>query len=99
MLIAISLPNSKEKVIEIEFQAQLFVKIVCLPCYSIVPVQQQRDIPEVNVPYAPRPDDQIVFDFAQAGAPDSNLYAAVHKHPRQAPVETDQPSEYQAFDT
>ena len=73
-------------------------KIVCLPCYSIPPVQQQRDISEENTPPAPLPDDQIVYDFAQDGAADSNLYPVVHKHPRQAPVEPDQSNEYQAFD-
>ena len=52
----------------------------------MAPVQQQRDIPEENVPCAPPPDDQIVYDFAQAVAPDPNLYHVAHKHPRKFPA-------------
>ena len=80
-------------------KARLFVyNCLFAFCYSIPPVQQQRDISEENTPHAPLPDDQIVYDFAQDGAVDSNLYAAVHKHPRQAPVEPDQSNKYRAFD-
>ena len=79
-------------------KARLFVETICLPCYSIGPVQQQRDIPEENLPYALPLDDQRVFEFVQDGAPDPNAYAEVHIQPRQAPVELDQLHEYQAFD-
>ena len=69
-----------------------------MPYYSIEPVQQQHNNPEVNVPYAPPHDDQIVYDFAKDGGPDPDLYAVVHKQPRQAPVEPDESNEYHVFD-
>ena len=96
---AATLIKWKENVIEIQLRSSvvLFVKIICLPCYSNAPVQQQCDISEENTPYAPPPDDQRVYDFAQDGTPDLNLCAVVHNHSRKDPVEPDQLYEYQAF--
>ena len=79
-------------------KARLFVETICLPYYSIEPVQQQRDIPEENFLNAPPPNDQRAYDFVQDGASHPNVYAEVHKQPRQAPVEPDESHEYQAFD-
>ena len=79
-------------------RARLFVETICLPCYSIEPVLQQRDIPEENLPHAPPPDDQRMYEFVQDGAPGPNVHAVVHKHPRQAPVEPAQSNEYQVLD-
>ena len=77
--------------------------MVCLKylftnCYSIDHIEQQRDIPEKNLPYAPPPDDQRVYEFVQDEAPDPNVYAVVQKQPQSAAVEPDQSNEYQAFD-
>ena len=76
----------------------LLVITICLPYYSIEPVQQQHNIPEANIPYAPPPDDQLVYDFAKDEGPDPDVYAVVHKQPRKAPVEPDESNEYQVFD-
>ena len=67
--------------------------------YSVVSIQQshQRDILEENVIYGPPHGDQRVYDFAQDRAPDLNLYAVVHKHPRQDPVELGHQNEHQAL--
>ena len=51
------LSNAKKKLLKWSSKTQLFVEIICLPCCSMAPVQQQRDIPEENVPCAPPPDD------------------------------------------
>ena len=80
------------------YKTRLFVETICLPRYSIEPVQQQRDIREENLPYALPPNDQRVYEFVQDGAPDPNVYAEVHEHPLQAAVEPDKSNEYQAFD-
>ena len=74
------------------------VKIICLLCYSKAPVQNQLDISEENVPYSSPSDDQRVYDFAQDRTSDPNLYAVVHKHTLQAPIEPDQSKKYQASD-
>ena len=39
-----------------------------------------------------------LYDFVQDGAPGPNVHAVVHKHPQQAPVESDQSNEYQVLD-
>ena len=61
------------------FKTPLFVKLFIFPCYGVEPVQQQRDIPDQNVPYAPPRDDQRVYGFAQDGALELNLYAVIRK--------------------
>ena len=98
LLFAATLIKCEEKVIEIQLQSSVVCQIICLPCYRNSPVQQQRDISEENTAYAPPPDDQRVYDFAQDGAPDLNLCAVVHKHSQRDPVEPDHLYEYQAFD-
>ena len=67
--------------------------------YSVASIQQshQRVISEENVIHGPPHGDQRVHDFAQDRAPDLNLYAVVHKHPRQDKVELDHQNEHQAF--
>ena len=71
---------------------------MCLLYCSIDAVQQQRDIPEESLPYAPPLDDQRVYEVVHDGAPDPNLFAEVHKHPPQAPFEPAPVEPDQAFD-
>ena len=87
-----------KKLQKLDFKARLIFKSMCLLYCSIDAVQQHRDIPEESVPYAPPLDDQRVYEVVQDGAPDPNLFAAVHKYPRQAPVEPAPVEPDQAFD-
>ena len=83
----------------INCKGRLFVKKIIKKNYcNIGPAQQHRYIWEKYVPYAPPLDCQGIYDFAQDGAPNPNLYTMVHKHSRKVPVEPDQSNEHQAFD-
>ena len=87
-----------KKLRKINFKAWLIFKTMCLLYCSIDAVQQQRDIPEESVPYASPLDCQRVYEVVQDGVPDPNLFAVVHKYPRQAPVEPAPLETHQAFD-
>ena len=51
--------NVKKTMLKLSCKTRLFVESICLPCYSIEPVQQQHDVPEESLSYALPPCNKL----------------------------------------